>query len=383
MTQSADEETMTGAAGRLDRLMGHLRQDPGNPVLLLDAADAAVEARQGELARQLLARREQVGPLPAAGEHLKGLVALQLGDFAAAEAIFAGLIAEGHQAPGLSFNLAWAKAMLGDHAGALARLDDGVMAVAPKAPLLKIRMLHHLGRLEEALAEGADLMARHPHDGELAGALSLAALDGGRADLAAGYAAQAPQQADACSTLGMLALGDQDAARALPLFDRALAQQATHPHAWLGHGLARMAQGDARGAAVELEKAAGLFGVHIGSWIAAGWAHYADRDLVAARRCFDRALAIDETFAESQGAIAVVDLAEGRIDQARRRAEVALRLDRQCFSAALAISLLAEHDDNPGLAQKIRDRAMQVPIGPGGITIAQALLGIARNARKH
>lgn len=368
---------------RLERLMGYLDQDPGNGPLLLDAADAALAVRQTDLALQLLARHEQVAPLPPLGEHIRGMAALQSGDFQTAEAIFAGLVAAGHRAPGLSFNLAWSKAMLGDHAGALALLDDEVLAGAHGAPLLKIRMLHHLGRLDEALAVGAELMARDPGNGELAGALSLVAMDADDPARAAAFAEQGRGQADACCTLGMLSLGAQDAEQALPLFDRALAQRPVHPHAWLGHGLARLAQGDDKAAAAELEKAATLFGRHIGSWIAAGWAYYGGGDLGAARRCFERALAIDDSFAESQGAIAVVDIAEGRIAEARRRTEIAVRLNRQCFSGALAMSMLAEQDHNPGLAQKIRDRALHVPIGPGGMTIADALMAIGQKGRKQ
>jgi len=373
----------TSTVARLDRLMGYLDHDPDNLALLLDTADAALGERQTDLALQLLERHAHIASLPPHGLHLMGTAKLQAGDFAGAEAVFAGLVANGQRAPGLVFNLAWARAMLGDHAGALALLDADVLASAPRAPMLKVRMLHHLGRLDEALSAGAELIAHHPGDGDLAGALSLVAMDAEQPAAAAHYAGLGQGHADACCTLGMLALGAQDPGGALPLFDRALAQRAAHPHAWLGHGLARLAQGDVTTAATELEKAATLFDRHIGSWIAAGWAWYACANLHEARRCFERALAIDDAFAESHGALAVLDFAQGHIADARRRAEIAIRLNRQCFGGALAMSLLAEHDNNPALAQKIRDRALQVPIGPGGMTIATAMLSIGQRGARH
>jgi len=363
----------------LDRLLGYLKYDPENRPLLLDATDAAIGERKPDVAQNLLQRYEALDMLPPAGMNLKGLAALQLGNFEEAEAVFSALAANtAHAPPGLAFNLAWSRAMLNDHAGALALLDDAVIADVPKAAWLKIRMLHHLGRLDEALTAGDALLARNPQNDELAAALSLVAMDAGDAECAAVFASKGQAQPEAASTLGLIALGSLDPSKAMPLFERALAQRPGLAHAWLGQGLGRMTLGDAKGSAADLDKAAELFGQHIGSWIAAGWAHYTGGNLAGARNRFDRALALDDTFAESQGSLAVVDIAEGRIDEARRRAAIAMRLDRQCFSGALAMSLLAEHDRNPQLAQKIRDRAMQVPIGANGMTIAAAMLSIGR-----
>ena len=376
MTQQPTASTRPPANAKLARLLQYLEQDPHNPPLLADAAEAALACRRGEGAARLLGRLGELGPLSPAAVHLKGIAALQAQDFVTAEALFAGLIADGHDSPAIRFNLAWTKAVRGDHAGALEWLGDDAVAVSERGPALKVQMLHHLARLEDALAVGDVLLAHYPANAELAGALSVVAMDAGDMARAADYAARGGSSADALSTLGLVALSNYEQAPAMALFARALDVPGAHPRAWLGQGLARMSSGDAKGACHDLERAASLFGRHIGSWIAAGWAHYASRDLGAARRCFEAALALDANFGESHGSLAVLDLAEGRIDAARRGASVALKLDRQCFSGALAKSLLAEHDDNPLLAQKIRDRAMNVAIGADGRTIAQALVAM-------
>jgi len=380
--QPTTNPAMHTAKARLARLCDYLEQDPENRPLLLDAADAAIAAQRTDLAIDLLSRLEKLGDLPPAASNLKAMAALQAQNFAQAETLFAELIAAGHNDPNVRFNLAWTKAVRGDYAGALALLDTDAVAASPRGPALKVQMLHHLARLDQALADGEVLLAAEPGNEELAGALSVAAMDAGDIVRAAGFAAQGGTTSNALTTQGLIALANHERVPALALFERVLDTPGAHPRAWLGRGLALLSDGEADTARVDLEKAATLFRSHIGSWIAAGWAHYAARDLASARRCFSTALTLDDTFAESHGSLAVLDFVEGHIAEARRGAAIALRLNRQCFSGALAKSMLAEHDDNPALAQKIRERAMNVAIGPNGETIARALITMGLNPHK-
>jgi Tfp pilus assembly protein PilF len=116
-----------------------------------------------------------------------------------------------------------------------------------------------------------------------------------------------------------------------------------------------------------------MFEDHLGSWIAAGWAYFVQHDLATARARFEHALGLDDTFAETHGSLAVIDVIEGQIDSARRRAEVALRLDRKCASAALANMLIASAAGDKEKARRIFELAVTMPIDPNGRTIAQAL----------
>ena len=137
--------------------------------------------------------------------------------------------------------------------------------------------------------------------------------------------------------------------------------------------------GEADAAPADIDRGAELFGTHLGSWIAAGWAHFIAGDHAAARARFERALALDPTFAESHGGLAVIDVAEGKLKQASERTKVALRLDRECYGAALARSLLASSAGNPARAKAILDQALVTPVDASGRTIAQSLarMGLA------
>jgi len=93
-------------------------------------------------------------------------------------------------------------------------------------------------------------------------------------------------------------------------------------------------------------------------------------------------MAIDPNFSECHGGLAVLDILEGRIEEGKRESEIALRLDKGSLGGALAASLLMEHSGRPEIAQRIRERAMTAPIGPNGLTIAQALVGFGSRLRR-
>lgn len=363
-------------AAELDRLLGYLDRDPGNAALLSDAADAAIGVRRPALAADLLARRSAIAPAGARERNLAGLAAMQDQRFAAAAAAFAALMAEGENAPTLRFNYAWSAAMAKDFAPALQALDAATVDALPQAAMLQVQLLHDAGRLDDAAAAGRAAIAKHPDDAGLAAAVSVLAIDIEDVELAAACAAKGGDHPDALTTRGTLALGDDDAAAARALFDRALATNGHIPRAWIGRGLSRMLSGDGGGAAADIDCGAAMFGDHLGSWIAAGWAHFVAGDRVRAHERFATALAIDPNFAECQGSLAVVDILDGNVAEGRERATVALRLDRQCFSGALAQTLLAAGDGRADRARAIFDAALTMPIDASGRTIAQSLARI-------
>jgi len=365
---------------RLARLVGFLGQDPGNLQLIADAAEAALDEGEADQASDLLDRYAALAPLPPALINLKGVAAISQRRFDEAAVAFETLLADGANNAALRFNLAWSRAMLEDHAGTLEMLDEPVIAAFPRAAALKVQALHHLGQVEEALACGLVLAERYPDDVELMAAIATAAIDAEDMDLARQFAVRAGGHPAGLTTLGMLQLGESDIGASLDLFDRALIARPGEPRALLGKGLGLLARGDNASAADLLEQGAAGFKNHLGSWIAAGWARFAQGDIPAARANFETALALDDTFAESHGALAVLDVLDGQIDSAKRQADVALRLDRQCLSAALAKSLILASQGQEQAAERIRAIALNQPVGPGGETIAQAMvrLGMAQ-----
>lgn len=376
--------TAPGAAAGspLARLLAFLEADPQNLSLLADAAEAAMnEGRPSETDR-LLDSYAALAPLPPPLQNLKGVAAIANQRFDDARAIFEPLLDAAPHDPGLRFNLAWCRAMAHDYSGAVSLLDEATVGAVPRGAALKVQMLHHLGPLEDALACGMGLAELYPDDEDLMGALAIVAIDAEEADLARDYAERAGASHEGLSTLGMLALSDDDVDRSLALFDRALEDNGDSGRGLLGRGLALLMKGDAAGAAGSLDRSGEIFGSHVGTWVAAGWAHFTTGDYAAARADFERALALDDTFAETQGALAVVDLAENKLASAKRRAAVALRLDPACLSGALARSLLLAGEGQAEKANAIREAALNAPLGPNGRTIAQTMVALGMTGPK-
>lgn len=359
----------------LEQILGFLAQDPANTTLLADAAARAFEAGDQELSSQLIQRYADLKPLPDSLINLQGLIAISQKKYEEAIETLAGLRAQGTDNPALRFNLAWANAMVGAWQAALDLLDEESLAASYRAPTLKIQMLHHLGNLDEALACGEMLAERYPDDQSLMGALANVAIDAEKADLALEYAKRAGDNSDGQATLGILAMNDQDVIGALPIFEEVLRKDPRNARALVGKGLGLLSCGDPQGGATVLDQGAEQFGIHSGSWMAAGWAYFVARDYPAARLRFEKAMALDPNFAETHGGIAVLDALEGKWEASARECEIALRLDKACFGAALAKSLLLQQRGHPQMAQKIINIAMSTPVGPQGETLAQMVAG--------
>jgi tetratricopeptide (TPR) repeat protein len=358
---------------RLERLLGFLERDPANPSLLTDAASTAFNLRQFDVAHELLGRLGTLGPLPPSSLNLRALVAIASSRFDDAAADLALLRDNGHNSPEIRFNLAWTRAMANRFDEAEALLDDEVMDLVPRAPALKIQMLQHLDRDEEALKLGAELAQRFPDNETLMGTLATVAMDDGNIELAEAYVARSGNSAEGLAAKGMFALDAANNEGALELFEHALRQQPANPRALIGQGLALLAVGKAAEAATSIDKGASIFGDHLGSWIASGWSHFIAGDLAKARESFERCIAIDPAFAEGQGGLAVMELMTGQLDKAKRSAEIALRLDRNSLGGVLAKSLLAQASGDTQAASRIREAAMSLPIGARGQTLAEML----------
>lgn len=366
---------MNGDVEKLQRFLSYLQQDPCNSALLADAFDAALGAADLPLAKTLLARLASADPEASGNRGRAGLLAMHERRFDDAVSDFEAMQTV-EDSPELRFNMAWSLAMLGRKSEAEAMLDEQCVTQLASAAMLRVQLLHELGDFDGAAELAHALQGLHGRDPGFAAAVSVLALDVEDLELARSSAVAGGDHPDAIATCGMLLLNDASPERALDAFDRALAIRSHHPRAWVGRGLAKLVRLDAASAAADLDKGAEQFGDHIGSWLAAGWAYCVSGDHLAARERFERALAIDENFAESHGSIAAIDALTGRRHEARRGIAITLRLDRNCFSAALAQVLLLQ--DEPQKAQAIIARALSEPLNASGLTITGYLAGLAK-----
>jgi len=360
---------------RLAKLTGWLKQDPDNLALLTDAAEAALAAGDLANAERHIAHMSAIAPASTGSLYLRSVLAMNKGDFGEGAQLLEQILGS-EDAPNIRFSLAWCEAMIGNKLSALGRLSEETISTIPAAAMLHTQLLHEAGDVEAALRAGKNALTLFPDDAGLASAMATLALDAEDLDLARDCAAKGGDHPEALAAAGVIELHDGDPALARQRFDRSLAIRDHNPRAWVGRGLTALAERDPSTAARDLDRGAQQFGDHIGSWIAAGWAHYLAGDIDAAADRFNRAYTIDPNFAESHGSLAVIDIARGDAQGARRKMTTALRLDRNCFSAALAQLLL--NSDQPGRSREIVERAFAIPINDRGLTIASFMAGLAR-----
>jgi len=359
---------------RLSRLQTYLAADPDNLALLADTCEEALNAGAHELAETLAGRLDLLAPDSERTLHLAGLTAMYRRDFGTAVDRFTRLAALADTPP-VRFNLAWSLAMHGSKQSAVEWLDGQTVETIPAAAMLHMQLLHEAGHYEAAMLAGRSALTRFPDDVGLLSAMATLALDLEDIELARQCVGKAGNHPESLAAQGVIALADGDPIQALAAFDRATTIRSVNPRAWIGKGLALLTQRDPVAAADAMDRGAEQFGDHIGSWIAAGWAYYLAGDIDQAALRFERAAAIDPTFAETQGSLAVIAAIRGDRENALRLAATAHRLDRKCFSATYAQMLLIGTGGSK--AGDLLRKALETPINEQGMTIASYMSRLA------
>src|SRR5262245_26553966 len=141
---------VVGAGDSLQELRGFLELDPTNLRLISEVATASFDQGAADQARALLERYAKFAPLPPTLRNLKGLIARPAGRGANAMDECSAGLEHGNAAPAVRFNLAWALTMTGRPEQALEMMDEAASWVSGRAAALKVQLLHHADRLDEA-----------------------------------------------------------------------------------------------------------------------------------------------------------------------------------------------------------------------------------------
>ena len=366
---------------QLERSEGYLAADPDNVELLARVIDLSLAAGQPERAgRHALAAVRRYPDDDFLLARL-GTAHIAQRQWDEAAAVFGALLAR-HADVNLAYNLAYAQLWLGRHADAYASMAPYLETAALTAPMvtLLVRVLHHLGEGERAIALGQARLADCGDDPELLSALSLVCLDAGELALAEQYSAAALAREgqrrtplEALVTAGSLALARTDGDAASAHFERVLAVNPDEGRSWSGLGTASLLKRDLPAARTQLERAVKHMPTHIGSWHLLGWSRLLDGDLDGARAAFDTALGLDRNFGESHGALAVVQAMQGRRAEAEAGIARAERLDGEGLSARYAQMILAGQTQDPERFRALAMRLLSTRQGAFGQNLGELL----------
>ncbi|MEP0391783.1 MAG: tetratricopeptide repeat protein [Erythrobacter sp.] len=365
------------AADRLKSLSQFLESDRENPALLRDVAETALEANECDVAIQVFERLNAVEPLEGELANLAGIAAMRAGDQSTAREWYDVASKDMPDDAGVMFNKAWSHALSGEFDASVELLNEDVTKQLPQAAMLDMQIAHERGEFEDAEAKMDAYLELHADYPPLAAAASVLAMDVYRPDLAREAALKGGGHPDAVTTLGTLDLGEFKVDQAEAQFTQALATGHNNPRAEIGLGLVALARKDYSGAAAWIDKGAEQFGDHLGSWVAAGWSYLLADDKEKARARFQKALNTDDTFGEAHGSLAIMDILDGDMEEGQHKVQIALRLDRESFSASLASILIANSKGQSETAQRILDRALQTSVLPSGGTLEQAIVTAA------
>ena len=245
-----------------------------------------------------------------------------------------------------------------------------------------------MGEVDEAIALGLAYLEKRPDDPAVCGLLSTLYIDSEDLEAAAKYAEIATRGdgkiPEGWVTLGMLELAGQHDKKATEHFDRALELKPSSGRARAGRGLAQVLDMQFAGAVADLQEATRLMPTHIGTWHALGWTQIFNKDVAGAKATFEHALALDRNFAESHGALAVVAIIEGKLDEAQVATRKALLIDKMCYSGRFAQSLLLSAKGRADLGEKIIDVIMEHR-APNGRSLREVFVDFVkeRQTRKN
>ncbi|KWU52846.1 tetratricopeptide repeat protein [Pseudomonas palleroniana] len=344
---------------RLARLLTFLEHDPGNLALMYDAMGLAITLGDRSIGQQLIEHVKAHGiedpRVLAHGTHLL----LQAGDYLAAAASGDKAIAAGVTEPAVAFNTA-----LGHFYSANFNAADTLLthltqhADCPAATLLMhARALYQLEETEAAETLVCRAQQLEPDNLDIRGLLALLLYENDKFSQALSTAHETlaidPDQRDALIACATVQFEQHNVAAARKAWHHTLKLYPDCGRAWSGLGLLEFSELEFELSESHLKAAVQWMPNHIGTWHLLAWIYILRKDSVQARAALDESYALDRSFGDTHGGLAVVDIMEGQSDLARKGIRRALRLKPDSLAAHYAQALLLQQAGQSEEAQQL------------------------------
>jgi len=332
---------------RIERLRQYLQSDPDNASLLRDLAREGLSAGQYEDVVRAIDRLRALGLADGNDEAANVYALVWLGRIN--EAVACGLKAleswpeEGAVRVELCRALLKARHFSDVLEHCRCEFDDP--ALMQMAGDFQLQALWHLGELNAAIELGAKLVESFPENPQLLALYSALLYDDDRMPEAVTIAnkAYALSPKLAYSSLHVLAsdrLAKQDINGAMRLLNEAQQVRTDDGRVLLIKGSAELMQGNLDQAVTDLQKAQVIFPGHPGTHLSLAWVYITRSQFDEAESTIQAAISASPAFAESHGTMAVVYALRGQAEEAKQCIRRASLLDKDCFSARYAQSLL-------------------------------------------
>ena len=370
----------TNPAERLERLLRYVAADPANERLRADVFDTALAAGVFDEAQRQVVWALTRDPVDFAWRHRLVLLDMAREEWDEARVLLQSLKNEGQAGPAIEYNLAYvdfAQGRIGEAESRLRALTGDALVQVPQGLAVLLSCQHRRGAPEEAVATFAGFATR-VDSASAFGAASLAAIDAEDLAAAAAWADQAlardRQQPEALVAKATLLVAGKEPRAALELLSVLLARKPDDGRALSTAALAELLAGRVPAARALFERSVVTMPRHIGTWLGFGWCDVFLNNLGGARASFETALALDPTFGESHGALAVVAALEGRRAEAETSIRRARGLDPRGLSAQYAQGVLDGETSDPERFMAHAQSALRRHSTPDGRTLDQVVL---------
>ena len=369
---------MNNVNEKISQYLGYLKLDPGNSILCVQLGD--MYHKLGDLveARKYFSLALEQEPDNGIHHSRMGNVCLSEHRFEEAIKYFEGALEIAKADASLTYNLGLARFYAKQFEKALwtfESLQDQLQAL-PELSFYLISSLHNLGRKKDAIARAEELLDRAPSN-KLRGYLSLIRMDDFDMDAAVRDANEVltsdPENVDAATVLGNHAVEEQEIAKARKLFELVAEREPDSPRGWQGKGLVALLDKDLDSAEHYFQKTLEIDPRQVGNYNTLGWTYIVKHKFQRAEEIFRKGVEANRNNSEVHGGLAVALVFQNKLDEGRREADTALKLNKFSFGAIYAKSIMLQLKGKDKVASKVMGGMLDQPLGDGKPTLMDHL----------
>lgn len=376
---------------RLSRLGEYLALDPRNPSLLVESGDAASSLGRLDEAVVFFERAHAAAPDDAQVSFKLGTSLLAVQQYSKAASVFERMkTAAPVPHPAVVYNLAYALVFQGradESLDALSTLSAEDRSFLQEHDLLMARALYQKMDYARAIESIERYLKSNPDSIEGLGLKAQLFADFGRSEEAQAIAqallAKDGNSIPANLVLGSVAIERRDANQARERFGTVVRLAPTLGRAWSGLGFSAMMQSKPAEARDHFKTSVRYMPNHLGTWHGLAWAEILLGDLAGARSAVESAMALDRTFSENHGTLAVIEGLEGHLDIAEAEMKKGIRLNPKSAASQFARSILLSQRGDASGSQRLVKKILTGTGHETDINIAQLLIDQHWQSGRH
>lgn len=371
---------MNNVNEKISQYLGYLKLDPGNGILCVNIGD--LYHSQGDLsaARKYFLTALESEPENSVYLARLGNLCLSEHKFLEAVKLFENALGLEQGDTNLLYNLGLARfyAKQFENAETIfeSLLAENQGGRFPDLGFYLVSSLHNQGKIQGAITRAEALLEEEPNS-KLRGYLSLIQMDNFDMDAAVRTANEVfvrdPENVDAATVLGNHAIEEQEIGEAEKLFSVVAEREPNNPRGWQGKGLVALLNRDLDLAEGYFRKTIEIDSSQVGNYNTLGWTYIIKHQFERAEHIFRKGIEVNRNNSEVHGGLAVALVFQNKLEEGRREADTALKLNKFSFGAVYAKSIMLQLKGKQKVAAKVLGGMLDQPLGNGKASLMDHL----------